>query len=97
MFGDSSHRDPEAYNEIVAKYPGRVKAAFIHNVSRSVTPQRMEGLYLIENYAEAAAILFREGVLDEAGARRVMANAQLEGLESTDAQINELIATHQPG
>lgn len=97
MFGDSSHRDPEAYKEIVAKYPGRVKAAFIHNVSRSVTPQRVEGLYLIENYAEAAAILFREGVLDEAGARRVMVNAQLEGLEITDVQINELIATHQPG
>lgn len=96
MFGDTSHRDPEAYKEIIDKYPGRVKAAFIHKVNDNVTPQRVEGMHLIENYAEAAAILLREGVLDEAGARRVMVSAQLEGLEITDADINTLIDTHRP-
>lgn len=96
MFGDTSHRDPEAYKDVIAKYPGRVSAAFIHKVNNSVSPERVEGLYLIENYAEAAAILLEKGIIDEPAARRVMVRAQLEGLDITDEQIQTLLETHQP-
>ena len=96
LFGDSSHRDPEVYKELKAKYPGRVKAAFIHKVNNTVSPGRVEGLHLIENYAEAAAIMFREGIVDEAAARRIMVSAQVEGLDITDAQIDTLINENRP-
>ena len=39
LFGDNSHQDHNAYSDIIAKYPGRVKAAFIHTVkNRSPRP-----------------------------------------------------------
>jgi hypothetical protein len=96
LFGDSSHRDPEAYREIIDKYPGRVTAAFIHKVN-NINPTRVEGLRLVDNYAQAAAQLFEIGVFSEAQARRVMDSAQVDGLNITDAQIDALIAAHQPG
>jgi hypothetical protein len=96
LFGDNSHRDPEVYREIVEKYPDRVEAAFIHKVKTSGDPARYAGLHVIENYAEAAAILFNIGRLDEASARRVMVDAQLQGLDITDAQMDELIDSHRP-
>jgi hypothetical protein len=52
---------------------------------------RVEGLHLITNYAEAAAILLGKGVLDEGAARAVMVRAQAEGLTITDAEIDALI------
>ncbi len=66
LFGDSSHRDPEVYQALIEKYGDRVIAAFIHKVNRSVRPDRVDGLYLIEDYAEVADILHREQVLDDA-------------------------------
>jgi hypothetical protein len=90
LFGDSSHRDPEVYREIKAKYPDRVIAGFIHKVNNP-SASRVEGLHLITNYAEAAAILLGKGVLDEGAARAVMVRAQAEGLTITDAEIDALI------
>ena len=95
MFGDSSHRDPEAYREIQEKYPGRVIAGFIHKVNNP-NPNRVQGLHLITNYAEAAAILFGKGVLDEGAARAVMVRAQAEGLTITDAEIEALLDAARP-
>lgn len=45
---------------------------------------------------QAEAILLQKGVIDEAGARRVMNAAQVEGLNITDAEINALISSHTP-
>ena len=95
LFGDSSHRDPEVFKKIVAKYPGRIAAAFVHRVN-NVNPNRVSGLTPIDEYATAAATLYQAGRLDEAAARRVMTAAKNEGLPISNADINALIASHQP-
>ncbi|MEJ7602434.1 MAG: phosphatase domain-containing protein [Kofleriaceae bacterium] len=91
LLGDTAHRDPEVYAEILAKYPGRVTTVFIQKVNATVPPERVEGMHLIENYAQAAAIAFGEPVLTEAEARTVMSAAQTEGLAITNAEIDALI------
>jgi hypothetical protein len=91
LFGDTSHRDPEVYREIVAKFPGRISAVFINKVNVTVNPARVEGLHLINNYAEATAILFGKRLLTEDQARAVMADAQADGLMITAAEIEDLL------
>jgi hypothetical protein len=91
LFGDSSHRDPEVYRAIRAAFGDRVIAAFIQKVTNTVRPDRVEGLHLIDNYAEAAAVLLGLGVLNREAARRVMVSAQLQGLDITDAEIQGLL------
>ena len=91
LFGDSNHRDPEVYRAIRERFGDRVIAAFIHKVTETVRPERVEGLHLIDNYAEAAAVLMNLGVIDRAAARRIMVAAQLEGLDITDAEIQGLL------
>ena len=96
LFGDSSHRDPEVYKEILDKYPGRIHAGFIHKVTDNIPAERTEGLHLIENYAEAAAILYKKGVLDQDAAKRVMLSAKHEGLDITEDKIKDLLQNHRP-
>ena len=91
LLGDTAHRDPEVYEEIQAKYPDRVLTTFIHKVNTTVPPDRVAGMHLIENYAQAAAIAFGEDLVTEAEARAVMTAAQAEGLAITDAEIDALI------
>ncbi len=95
LFGDSSHRDPEVFKKITAKYPGRIAAAFVHRVN-NVSAHRVQGLTPLDNYATAAAVLLQRGVIDADAARRVMTAAKSEGLEITNAEISALIASHQP-
>jgi hypothetical protein len=95
LFGDTKHRDPEVYKEIQRLYPNQVTAVFINKVNVTVNPARVEGMNMIENYAQAAGSLLESGVLDEAAARRVMVAAQSEGLAITDAQIDALIAANR--
>jgi len=91
MFGDTSHRDPEAYREIMTKYPDRIHAAFIHKVNATVSATRVAGMHLVENYAQAAAILYGADLLTEDEARAVIDAAQAEGLALTDADEDALI------
>ena len=91
LFGDTSHRDPEVYKEVVTKFPDRIAAVFINKVNITVNPERVVGMHLVENYAQAAAIAFGEGLVTEAEARRVMADAQADGLAISDAEIDALI------
>lgn len=91
LFGDSSHKDPEVYKEILAKHPDRVVAAFIHKVNKTVSPDRVKGLHLVESYAEAAGILYRVGALTKTEARSVMKAARDEGLAITDAEMTALL------
>ncbi len=86
FFGDSSHRDPEVYKQILADHPDQVKAMIIHKVTNTVSPHRVVGLHLVENYAEAAAVLYKEGVFDEDAARRTITAGRDEGLSLTDAE-----------
>ena len=91
LFGDTSHRDPEVYKDIITKFPDRIAAVFINKVNTTVNPDRVMGMHLVENYAQAAAIAFGLALVTEAEARRVMADAQAEGLVITDAEIDALI------
>lgn len=91
LFGDSSHKDPEVYKEILAKHPDRIVAAVIHKVNRTVSPGRVEGLHLVGSYAEAAAILYKRGAITKTEARTVMKSARDEGLALTDTEMTELL------
>ncbi len=92
LFGDTLARDPEVYREIAAKYPDQVTAVFIHKVNATVKPERVAGQHLVENYAQAAAQLYKDGVFTRAAALRVMKAAQSEGLAITWAEMNQLLA-----
>ncbi len=92
LFGDTSHVDPEVYQDIVAAHPDRILAVFIHKVTRTVRADRVEGFNLIDNYAQAAARTLSLGLLDVPTVRAIIETAQAEGLDITDDQIDQLIA-----
>jgi phosphatidate phosphatase APP1 len=91
LFGDSSQRDPEVYAAIRTKFPDQVAATFIHKVTATVAPERVAGMFLVDNYAQAAAQAFGGELITEAEARKVMVAARDGGLAITDAEIDELI------
>lgn len=92
LFGDTSHRDPEVYRKVRALRPEQVEAIVIHKVNATVAPSRVEGMYLITNYAEAAAELHHAGLLTKTAARKVFASARAEGLALTLAEGDALLA-----
>lgn len=94
LLGDTSHRDPEAYKEILARFPDQFRVGLIHMVNMTVSEHRLEGLYLHHNYAEAAAILVGEGVITEQDARRVYEDAVAEGLELSEDEFQALLDTY---
>lgn len=91
FFGDTAHRDPEVYQDVKKRFPDQVAAVVIHQVTRTVNPRRVEGLTLVENYAEAAAALYKAGVLDKPAAKRTIDAARAEGLPLTAAQARALL------
>jgi|GEM_PF-2267465 len=91
LFGDSSHRDPEVYKKILAAFPDQVASIVIHKVTKTVPAARVKDMHLVENYAEAAARLYKDGLLEKPAALRVMKAAQAQGLEITTAQMNALL------
>jgi hypothetical protein len=91
LFGDTSHRDPEVYAEIRARYPERVAAVFINKVNVTVSPHRVVGMHLVHNYAEAAATAFGLQLMTESEAREVIDAARGEGLAITDDEVEALI------
>lgn len=93
LFGDTNHRDPEVYKAVREKYPDRVLAIVLHDV-KNIDAARMPGMHVVDNYAVAAAKLLKDGVIDAIAARAVMDAAQLEGLNITDAEIEQLIDDH---
>jgi hypothetical protein len=95
LLGDTNHRDPEVMKQLQDAYGDRVVVGLVHKVNNP-NPDRLLGLELVENYAQAAAVLYRLEVLDEQGARSVMLAAQQEGLAITAAEIDALIAANQP-
>jgi hypothetical protein len=90
LVGDSTQRDPEVYRAMQKAFPDQVAAVLIHNTA-PISAARTEGQSLINNYAEGAATLFKQGVIDEAAARRVISAARTEGLALTDAQVEALL------
>lgn len=96
LFGDTRHVDPDVYRELLTKHPEQVQTVFIHKV-RNINPDRVQGMNLIDNYAEAAAILYGQGVFSRAAAMRVMKAAKAEGLDLGTAQMNALLDAQRPG
>jgi hypothetical protein len=96
LLGDTSHRDPEVYTEILARFPDRVAAVFIHKVDATVPPARVAGMHLVDNYAEAAAIAYGLRLVTEPEARDIMDAARTEGLAITPAEIDALIDAARP-
>jgi DNA uptake protein ComE-like DNA-binding protein len=95
LFGDTSHVDPEVSRDILATFPTQVRVGLIHLVTETVSEDRLDGLRLHHNYAEAAAILAGLGVISEAEAREVFAAATSEGLELTEAAFEDLLAANE--
>ena len=93
LLGDTNHRDPEVFKEVIALFPDQIAAACVHQVN-NVSEHRVEGLCVFEDYTDVAAYLLGLGLLDELGARAVMRAAQSEGVDISDEQIEELIAEH---
>lgn len=91
LFGDTSARDPEVYAAIRARYPARVAAIFIHKVNKTVTMSRVEGMHLVDNYAQAAALAFGDDLLTEAQARAIIEAARDAGLPLTPDEVDALI------
>ena len=95
LFGDSNHRDPDAYGEIMSLYPGRIAAVFIHNV-RNISATRTQGMNLYEDIHETAVMLGQLGILCESSVRRVLETAQAEGATLSDADIENMLAGNSP-
>lgn len=91
LFGDTSQRDPEVYRAIMTKYPARIAAVFIHKVNTTVDAGRVQGMHLVDNYAQAAAFAFGDDLITEAQARKIMNDAKAAGLAITAGEIDELI------
>jgi len=79
------------YREIQQKYPNQVAAVIMHKVNKTVAPERVAGMSLVENYAQATAVLHRAGLLTQAQARKVIGDARVEGLALTEAQVAALL------
>lgn len=92
LFGDTSHRDPEAYRAVLAAYPDRVRAGMIHMVNLTVSDSRLVGLHLFDHYPHAAAILVGLDVIDEDDAWAVYRAATDEGLDLAEAEFEALLA-----
>lgn len=90
LFGDSTHVDADVQRDVIKKHPDRVIAGIILKVD-DIDPARVEGLHLVNDYAEAAAVLVKLGVIDKTEARSVMRAARDQGLSITDARMTSLL------
>lgn len=70
LVGDDGEQDPEIYDEVRRKHPGRVVAVMIHKVSSEprALPKRQIGF---SSYKELARVLARRKLLDAAELARV--------------------------
>ncbi len=85
LIGDSGEEDPEIYSKAIFENPGRIKAAFIRNVTGEARREEVreiatglppaEGrMYLVKDSGEAAEIAASLGLLSEASVRKVYEN-----------------------
>ncbi len=80
LFGDSRSIDADVCQEMMAKYPARVRGCFIRNV-RNISDARVAGLVLHDTTTELAASLYGANLIEES---TVTAIASAEGLSATD-------------
>ena len=88
LIGDSGQEDPEIYREVVARYPSRILAIYIRNVTpaparveriralaREVNEARSELLLAVDS-GEVAAHALDRGWIDSAALARIMADVR---------------------
>jgi hypothetical protein len=90
FFGDTSHVDPEVQRDILAAHPDRMIAGIILKTT-NINPDRVKGLHLVNDYAEAAAVLSKLETITRTEALGVMRAAKAQGLDITEAQMNGLL------
>ena len=73
--GDSGQKDTEVGLEMLEKHPDQMLGVFIHNVTgmSDMRKRRLakKGVWVFENYAEAARIALKEGIIESDKARDV--------------------------
>jgi hypothetical protein len=75
MFGDTNHVDADAFRDIMALYPDRVIAAFVHDV-KTIDAERLEGLIVFDDYDEVAEALGALGLLADSDVAAVVAEVR---------------------
>jgi phosphatidate phosphatase APP1 len=88
LIGDSGQEDPEIYREVVARYPSRILAIYIRNVTptparveriralaREVSEARSELLLAVDS-GEVAAHALDRGWIESAALQRVLADVR---------------------
>ncbi len=91
LFGDTSHVDPEVSQDVLGLFPNQVRAALMHKVTDTVSPDRLLGLHLFHNHVEAAVILARLRVIGVDEAIRVFEAATNEGLDLSLDEFHDLL------
>lgn len=85
LIGDSGQRDAYLYAEIIKEYPGRIKAAYIRDVSKSKKDEEIMKvadsiskveMVLVRDTAHAAEHAFKHGLINESEMERVKADTE---------------------
>ena len=64
LIGDSGEKDPEIYRAVAKRFPKRVAAVLIHNVSHAkADDDRYQGQYIFAGYRQAVDYLVRKKIL----------------------------------
>ncbi|MGH7467123.1 MAG: App1 family protein [Longimicrobiales bacterium] len=100
LMGDSGQEDPEIYREIIARYPSRILAAYIRNVSpkpeRSVTIKNLirevaaagSTMVLTDDTLAAARHALQHGWISEGAIAQIQADAESETGPAPDADAD---------
>ncbi|MFO0738855.1 MAG: phosphatase domain-containing protein [Labilithrix sp.] len=71
LFGDTTHVDVDVQQDVLKKHPERVIAGIILKASDFDESRLVEGQYLVNDYAEAAAVLRELGVINRTEEKKV--------------------------
>ncbi len=86
LIGDSGQRDAYLYAEIIKEYPGRIKAAYIRDVSKSKKDEEIMkvadslsevDMVLVRDSAHAARHAFQHGLITQPEMQRVIEDTEM--------------------
>jgi len=95
LIGDSGQRDPEIYARIVHDHPGRVRAVYIRDVSRS--PEREQGIAALRDEMAAAGSMLVLAADSAAMARHAAEHGLMAPLAAKDVVDERAAAEKVPG
>ena len=97
LIGDSGQKDPEIYEEVVRRYPGRVKAIYIRDVTRPARDQEVRAvaarvqqlgveMVLVEDTLDAAHHACQHGLMGAEALEEIGIDAKLDKEAPTDLE-----------